>query len=102
MPKVKLLKQKHETFVLVFGRQMFEFKGDEEVTVPVAVALELKKKKDNLGKDLFKVQIDENIIIPEHKTEIAQQPSVKPKEELQNLPGNLIQTRFEGWPLSPL
>jgi len=56
MPKVTLLKEQWSSYSLAFGKGMFSFQGGETVNdVPVAVALELQKRKDQDGSPLFKV-----------------------------------------------
>lgn len=100
MPKVKLLRKPHETFVLAFGRSMFEFKGDTETEVPMAVALLCKSKKSVDGDPLFKVDIpDETIVNIVHAPkELAKPQKV---EVTQNLSGSIFQQlRFGEWPLS--
>jgi len=87
MPKATLLRPEHATFSFAFGRTSYTFHGDQAREVPVAVALELQKKKDRKGKGLFRIE--------ELPTIVSESDGALKAE--QNVRGKSHQTRIDGW-----
>jgi len=77
-----------------FGKSMFVFRGGVGQTVPVAVALELRKKKNEAGEPLFDVV--GMPIVPVQAVRV--QAPAEPKKT-QNVHGvqKASQTRFAAW-----
>jgi len=85
MPKVTLQKDEYSSYSFAFGMTMFSFAGGRPKEVPVPVALELAKKKDEKGNPLFVVSDMPKIVAPSHA-----------KEEKQNVAGKTpYQRRIE-------
>lgn len=93
MPKATLLKKSWEDYRVLFGKSAFDFYGGETKEVPVAVALELRKKVDREGHLMFKIEDLPTIIRSDQKSAAS---DCKPVEK-QNVVGNDYQMRFAGW-----
>lgn len=98
MPNVTLLKGNR--YAMVMGRYHHTFLHGVRVSdVPVAVAVELAKRKTHKGEALFKVEE-----MPTVLTDIKHPPKAKPdKAIVQNVTGthpktdNHTQMRFDQW-----
>lgn len=62
-PKVTLIGEPWVTRTMVFGRKKFVFHGGETKSTPVAVALVLKKRRDDDGRYVFKVEDMPEIVV---------------------------------------
>lgn len=62
MPKVTLLRDPWQNYILMFGKRQFRFDGGKSRDVPVAVALACKSKLNAKGKALFMVEELTNVI----------------------------------------
>lgn len=65
LPKASLLRPSWATYSVIFGKSSFDFQGGEERSVPVAVALELRKLKGKGDKPLFRVRNLPTIVKPD-------------------------------------
>ncbi len=92
LPKVTLLKEAWSNYSFAFGRHILVFEGGLPTQVPVAVALELKKKMKVDGSPLFEIVdlpkiIQAESVVREEKTVVS-----------QNVNGSIfLQLRLEGW-----
>jgi hypothetical protein len=90
--KVTLLGKPKSTYTIVYGTNEYMFVAGRPRKVPVAIALEAKKRKDRRGKPLFEVKDLPKIITPAPspvsekgiRTEISLEQNV-PTEEQQQL-----------------
>lgn len=75
-PKVTLLRPDWQDYTYVFGKRRFFFIGGAPMTVPTAVALVLRRKKDGEGKHMFKVEDLPTIVVPTPQVSVSMTPPV--------------------------
>ncbi len=85
MPKVTLLADEWESYSMAFGKRMFEFHGGQPVDVPVAVALEAKKRVTREKQPLFRVEELPEIIAPQSDTSQVEQNVVRQDGKARHL-----------------
>jgi hypothetical protein len=88
VPKVTLINSDHQDYHLIFGRQVYRFKGGKPKEVPVAVALEAQKKIGRGGVILFQVDDLPEIVSPNSSGEAGQNVAAMVPHQM----------RFESWP----
>jgi len=96
LPKVTLRRKPWEDYSFSFGKSMFVFRGGVAQQVPVAVALELKKRKNESGEPLF--DVSGMPVVPVQSVPVQ---ALAQSKESQNVHGTKVkkanQTRFAAW-----
>lgn len=92
-PKATLLRSEWSDYTLVFGKKKFRFVGGEARAVPTAIALALRRIKNDDGTPLFKVE-DMPLIVTPTKSEEPKAQTVQndlPPTVMQNELGEFRQ-----------
>ena len=64
MPKVTLLAETWQDYLIPFGKRDYLFRGGKGMEVPHAVALFCKNKQDSAGEPIFKVTGLDHVVVP--------------------------------------
>ena len=76
MPKVTLLAETWQDYLIPFGKRDYMFTGGKAREVPHAVAMFCKRKRDSEGEPMFKVTGLDNVVVAVPRTKPVVQQNV--------------------------